>query len=81
MKNRKSSVAKPMPTHLSGPSRVVGTGPAFGVSTLANGTWAACITSPRAVSMPAALVTACWSAAKSAGRHGLVDQQGDVASC
>ena len=67
-----------MPTHLSGPSSEVGTGPAFGVSTLANGTWAACIVSPRAVSMPAALATASWSAAKSAGRDGLVDQQRDV---
>jgi hypothetical protein len=67
MKNRKSSDARPTATHLSGPSSEVGTGPVFGAATLANGTWAACSTSPRWVSMPAALEIAFCTAAKSAG--------------
>src|ERR671914_629630 len=61
MKNRNSSEASPIATHLIGPSSEVGTGPAFGTSGLANGTWAACIVSPRSSSTPAALATASWT--------------------
>ena len=66
MKNRKSSAARPRPTHFSGPSSVVGTGPAFGTSGLANVIWTAWKASPRAWSMPAAALTICSSLANSA---------------
>ena len=78
MKNRNSSVARPTPTHLSGPSSVVGTGPALGAATLANGTWAACIASPRVVSMPGGAGDGLLDGGEVGGGDGLVDQQGDV---
>src|SRR3954467_13451843 len=57
MKNRNNRLARPRPTHFSGPSIVVGTGPALGVAGLAKAICAACIVSPRAVLKPAAAPT------------------------
>src|SRR3954468_16549658 len=67
MKNRNRRLARPRPTHLSGPSIVVGTGPALGVAGLANAIWAACIVSPRAVLKPTAAPTVDFSDWKTAG--------------
>ena len=78
MKKRKSRLARPRPTHFSGPSSVVGTGPALGVAGLANAIWAAVIVSPRVVSMPAAVATVCLSDGEDGRRDRLVDQQRDV---
>src|SRR6476469_10010601 len=61
MQNRKSRLARPRPSHLSGASSVVGTGPVFGVTGLANAIWAAWIVSPREVCTPAAAAIVCLS--------------------
>src|SRR3954466_15324897 len=67
MKNRNNRLARPRPTHFSGPSIVVGTGPALGVAGLAKAIWAACIVSPRAVSKPAAAPPVDLSDSKTCG--------------